>query len=57
MIRVPMRWERLQHRLTGDLDESEMHRLDVVVANTKAKGMHTLLDIHNYATYYKISHR
>lgn len=52
-----MRWERLQHRLTGDLDESEMHRLDVVVANTKAKGMHTLLDIHNYATYYKISHR
>jgi endoglucanase len=52
VIRVPMRWERLQHTLTADLDESEMQRLDIVVANSKAKGMHILLDVHNYATYY-----
>jgi endoglucanase len=52
VIRVPMRWERLQRQLDGDLDVSEMQRLDAVVADAGSKGMRILLDVHNYATYY-----
>src|SRR4029078_11930417 len=28
IIRVPVRWERLQHQLEGSLDEQEVQRLD-----------------------------
>jgi endoglucanase len=52
IIRVPMRWERLQRRLGADLDEQEMLRVDAVVADAHSKGMRVLLDVHNYAIYY-----
>ena len=51
IIRVPVRWERIQHQLNGDLDDQEMGRLDAVVAFAGSKGMRVILDVHNYATY------
>ena len=51
IIRVPVRWERIQRELGGDLDTAEMKRLDAVFADAAAKGMRAILDVHNYAAY------
>ena len=52
IIRVPVRWERLQHQLEGELDPDEMQRLDTVIGTADSKGMRVIVDVHNYATYY-----
>ena len=51
-IRLPVRWERLQHRLLGDLDSDEMGRIDAVVRHAGSEGMRVILDVHNSAAYY-----
>ena len=50
-VRLPVLWERLQHRLLGDLDNDEMGRVDAVIRHAGSKGMLVILDVHNYATY------
>jgi endoglucanase len=52
IIRVPVFWERLQHKLGSELDGNDMQRLDAVIADAGSKGMKVILDVHNYATYY-----
>lgn len=52
IIRIPTRWERLQHQLKAELDANEMQRLDAVVSHAESKGLHVIIDVHNYATYY-----
>ncbi|MBI1369245.1 MAG: cellulase family glycosylhydrolase [Planctomycetes bacterium] len=51
LIRLPFKWERVQPKLMGPLDEAELKRLDAVVALARERGMHLLLDAHNYARY------
>jgi endoglucanase len=50
-VRLPVLWERLQHRLGGKLDDDEMRRLDAVIDYANLKGMRVILDVHNYARY------
>lgn len=50
-IRLPFRWERLQPRLHGPLDQAELGRIDAVVAEVAGRGGFLLLDPHNYARY------
>jgi len=52
IIRVPIRWERIQHQLEGALDSEEMKRLDDVIGYARSRGLRVILDVHNYATYY-----
>ena len=52
IVRVPILWERIQHKLGSDLDESAMKLLDIVVDYARSKGLKVILDVHNYATYY-----
>jgi len=52
IIRLPVLWERLQHRLRAKLDETELQRVDAVVDYTTAKGMKIIIDVHNYAKYF-----
>ena len=52
IIRLPVLWERLQHRLNGDIDNDEMKRIDAVISYAGSEGMRVILDVHNYATYY-----
>jgi endoglucanase len=52
IIRLPVRWERLQHQLEENLDEREMQRIDAVVSSATSKGIKIIIDIHNYAAYY-----
>ncbi|MGE3528031.1 MAG: glycoside hydrolase family 5 protein [Methyloceanibacter sp.] len=51
VARIAVLWERLQHRLQGDLDKAEVARLDAVIDLAAAKGMRVIVDIHNYARY------
>lgn len=50
-IRLPFKWERLQPKLMGELDEAELQRLMETVELIRARGMRTILDPHNYARY------
>lgn len=50
-VRLPFKWERLQPKLMGELDEAELTRLMETVELIRARGMKTILDPHNYARY------
>lgn len=51
LMRIAFRWERLQPVLMGELDATELARLREFVDGTTARGLHVLLDPHNYAAY------
>lgn len=50
-VRLPFKWERLQPKLMGELDEAELSRLMETVELIRARGMTTILDPHNFARY------
>ena len=52
-LRLPVLWERIQPRLGQALDEPEMRRIDSVVDYATAKGLRIIIDVHNYAKYFK----
>jgi endoglucanase len=49
LIRLPFKWERLQHTLNAPLNAAELARIDTVVGYASARGMKVVLDMHNYA--------
>jgi endoglucanase len=51
VVRLPVLWERLQHRLSSSLDSAEMHRIDSFIDYASSRGMKVILDVHNYARY------
>ncbi len=51
LIRIPVRWERLQPRLGGDLDGLELSRLKVAVGWARKHGGSAIIDLHNYGRY------
>jgi endoglucanase len=53
VIRLPFRWERIQPRLSEELDQAELIRLKGVVKAAKARHLCTILDIHNYGYFGK----
>jgi endoglucanase len=53
VVRLPFKWERMQHELYGDLDiakngTGEFDRLQAVVTSITSHGMIAILDPHNY---------
>jgi endoglucanase len=52
IIRLPFRWERLQHTNYLALDATELGRMSNFVSYATSKGMSVLLDPHNYERYY-----
>lgn len=53
LMRLPFRWERLQPQLMGEFDAAELARLRGFVLGTTARGLHVLLDPHNYAAWHE----
>ncbi|MCA9675732.1 MAG: glycoside hydrolase family 5 protein, partial [Myxococcales bacterium] len=51
VVRVAFRWERLQQSLDGAFDAAELARLDALVGHATGRGVHVVLDPHNYARY------
>ena len=52
IIRLPFRWERLQHTNNLTLDATELGRMNTFVSATTAKGVYVILDPHNFERYY-----
>src|SRR5688572_27313547 len=52
IIRLPFRWERLQHTTNAAFNATELGRIQTLVNHTAARGGYVLLDLHNYARYY-----
>lgn len=52
LIRLPIRWERIQHSLRGELDGSELAQIRKSVDLARANGQCLLLDLHNYAAWH-----
>lgn len=55
IIRLPLLWERLQYRLDDELQVPEMERIEAVINYAASKNMKTIIDIHNYAQYYRFT--
>lgn len=51
LIRLPVRWERVQRELGGELEGTELYQIRKAVANARNNGQCLLLDLHNYAYY------
>ncbi|MFA9441839.1 glycoside hydrolase family 5 protein [Uliginosibacterium sp. sgz301328] len=51
VVRVPIRWERLQPELNQSLDEAELKRLTDTVREANAAGLCVIVDVHNYGVY------
>ena len=51
IIRLPFRWERLQRTTNAAFNATEFNRLHGFVSAATAKGMHVILEPHNFARY------
>lgn len=51
VIRLPVRWERLQPALGEPLSETELAALDATVDAVTAAGLTVVIDVHNYGYY------
>ncbi len=52
LVRLPVRWERLQRSPSSPLDGAEVNRLRAAIARAGAAGLGVVVDIHNYGGYY-----
>ena len=51
VIRLPVRWERVQRDLNGPLDASEVTQISRVVGWAHELDMCVIIDLHNYGKY------
>ena len=50
LIRMPFKWERVQHDVNGPLDtETDLQKIKDVVQAAQDRGISVILDMHNYA--------
>lgn len=52
VIRMPVKWERLQPEAGGALDAAEVEAVAKVIRNARERGLSVILDPHNYGRYY-----
>lgn len=51
IIRLPVKWKRIQQNLGDPLFEDDMERLDDVMTMARERGMKIILDLHDYGEY------
>jgi endoglucanase len=52
LIRLPFRWERVQHSLKAPLDTAEVAQITRVLGWARELDLCVLLDLHNYGSYH-----
>jgi hypothetical protein len=52
LVRLPVRWERVQPLLGGPLSTAELQRITDAVTRASNAGLGVILDIHNYGAYW-----
>ena len=55
LIRLPIRWERIQPSAYSNLDSTNLKQITAVASYAKSNNICLLIDIHNYAKYYGIA--
>lgn len=51
LVRLPVRWERLQPEPGGTLDAAELGRLTTFMTNAAKAGVQVIVDVHNYGRH------
>lgn len=51
LIRLPVRWERVQPTLNGPLDAAQVKLINTVVTVAKQRNMCIVVDLHNYGKH------
>ena len=51
VINLPFRWERIQRKLGGELDERELTEIKKFVVSCNALGLKVILSMHNFGRY------
>ena len=52
LLRIPVRWERLQPKLGQPLDDAELMRMRTAVGWASKNGGEAIIDVHNYGRYF-----
>jgi endoglucanase len=55
VFRISILWERLQPTLNGPLDPGELKRLSAFIKDVEQRGGFTIIDIHNYGGYRRVT--
>jgi hypothetical protein len=51
LVRLPIRWERIQPTRGAALDSAQLSMLTTAISRANTAGLKVLVDIHNYARY------
>ena len=51
LIRLPIKWERIQPVLNGNLNEAELGRIKNFLLLAQNRNMNVIIDLHNYCRY------
>jgi endoglucanase len=54
LLRIPIRWERIQPQLSHPLDAGELSLLNTDIQWAKSHACRIIIDIHNYGRYFKV---
>lgn len=52
LLRIPIRWERIQPKLGQGLDAAELERLRTAIGWARTNGGEVVIDVHNYGRYF-----
>jgi endoglucanase len=52
LIRLPIKWERLQHQAYGPLSQADLDGVRQVLDGAAAANMKVIIDLHNFGRYY-----
>lgn len=48
LLRVPFKWERIQHDVSGELTKDEVRVIKTMLKEADKRGLKIILDLHNY---------
>lgn len=51
LVRLPVKWRRIQASLNGALNSADMARIDTVIGYARNRGMKVIIDLHDYNEY------
>ena len=51
LVRLGLRWERIQPKLNGPLSTTELKRFRIALIHAREAGVQVIIDLHNYGGY------
>ncbi|MBT5731452.1 MAG: cellulase family glycosylhydrolase, partial [Lentimicrobiaceae bacterium] len=51
LVRLPIRWERIQESLNGNINSAELLRLNSFLQSAEDRNIDVIIDLHNYCRY------